>query len=392
MLLALKILNYEPRMNFNRIPRIRTIVSFLLHSFPGWTAINASLACASSKRFAAALVLVFVWSPLFAKVKRHDVVIMKGGDRITGEVKKLQNGILYIQTDYISGSVGVDWLQVESVQSTATFQVVLDNGDRVIGLIEKVPGQDTQGQDFTIRELQGEQHAEAHDVVDIEIQKSSFWRQLTGSFDIGYSLTSGNGQQQENANANIKYLTRRWATEAGIDSSFSGQTGADKTNTQQGQFAFDLFLNHNSFLLALAEFLHSSQQDLELRSTFGGAFGRYLVRGNRSNLRWLAGGVYTHEKFDLALSRPVQGNIEGLVGAQYSWFSFDRTQLQSQVMIFPGLTDLGRVRATTNSNLTIKLPNNFHLSLSMWDNFDSKPPGAAKKNELGISTGFGYSF
>ena len=63
-----------------------------------------------------------------AKVKRQDTVIMKNGDRLTGEVKRLEQGILYIETDYFSGSVGVDWLQVEKVENKATFQIALSDG------------------------------------------------------------------------------------------------------------------------------------------------------------------------------------------------------------------------------------------------------------------------
>jgi hypothetical protein len=55
---------------------------------------------------------------------------MKNGDRLTGEVKRLEQGILYIETDYFSGSVGVDWLQVEKVESKATFQIVLSDGKK----------------------------------------------------------------------------------------------------------------------------------------------------------------------------------------------------------------------------------------------------------------------
>src|SRR6201998_2929580 len=48
-----------------------------------------------------------VVSPAYSigKVKRHDTIIMKNGDRLTGEVKRLEQGIPYIQTDNFSGSV-----------------------------------------------------------------------------------------------------------------------------------------------------------------------------------------------------------------------------------------------------------------------------------------------
>jgi hypothetical protein len=56
------------------------------------------------------------------------------------------------------------------------------------------------------------------------------------------------------------------------------------------------------------------------------------------------------------------------------------------------LTDAGRVRLSTNNELTIKLRNNFHLAFTFWDNYDSRPPTTAKKNALGTSTGIGWSF
>jgi len=83
------------------------------------------------------------------EVKRHDTVIMKNGDRLTGEVKRLENGVLYIKTDYFSGSVGVDWLQVEKVESTATYQIVLTDGNRLTGKISKIEAESAPGKGAT---------------------------------------------------------------------------------------------------------------------------------------------------------------------------------------------------------------------------------------------------
>jgi hypothetical protein len=79
-------------------------------------------------------------------------------------------------------------------------------------------------------------------------------------------------------------------------------------------------------------------------------------------------------------------------GLQYNYVRFNFGDFNSQLLTFPGLTDTGRVRLKTNNSLTIKLRNNFHLAFTFWDNFDSGPPPTAKKNELGISTGIGWSF
>jgi putative salt-induced outer membrane protein YdiY len=339
-----------------------------------------------------ALLIPIASLPLTAKVSRKDVIIMKNGDRLTGEVKKLENGVLYVQTDYFSGSVGMDWLQVERVVSTGGFQVTLRNGERAAGTIEKVSAEDAPRSDFKVHTNRKEVRAAATDVVKIESQKTSFWRQLTGAIDFGYDFTSGNSQTSLSSDANANYLSTKWMAGATFTSSFSGQSQGSKTKLLELQTLDGVFLSHNSYLLGLADFLHSSQQDLNLRVTLGGGYGRYLLRNNHNVLGWLAGTVYTNENFESASGQPAHHNIEALVGLQYQLFRFDRYSMQSQLLVYPGLSDAGRIRTTTKTTFTVKLSNNFHTDFSFWDNFDSRPPFNSKQNELGISNSLGWTF
>ena len=333
--------------------------------------------------------LVFLCFP--AQAKRKDLVIMKNGDHLTGEVKKLEHGVLYVDLDYVSGAVGLDWMQVEQVQSTGGFQVVLKNGDRMSGTIEKVTEAGAPDKDFAIRTAPGEVRAPAQDVVTIESQKQNFWRQLKGAIDFGYNFTSGNSQTSLSADANATYRSTKWLAGAGVDSSFSGQSGGASSNLTEVQTIDGRFLSRSSFLMGLGDFLHSSQQDLSLRTTLGGGYGRYLIRTNHNTLAWLGGAVYTHENFGSG-GQPSAQNVEALLGVQYEMFRFDRYNLQSQVLVYPGLTDGGRIRTTTKTTLSIKLVNNFHTDFSFLDNFDSSPPFNARRNELGISNTLGWTF
>ncbi len=326
-----------------------------------------------------------------AQAKRKDLVIMKNGDRLTGEVKKLEHGILYIDLTYVSGSIGLDWSQVERVQSTGGFQVILKNGKRVSGTIQKKTAAEEPERDFTIHAKQGEVSAASPDVVTVESQKQGFWRQLTGAIDLGVNFSSGNSQTSLSADANANYLSTKWITGASINSSFSGQSGGSTSNLLEVQTLDGRFLNRNSFLMGIGDFLHSSQQDLSLRTTFGGGYGRYLIRTNHNTLALLGGVVYTHENFESS-DQSADQNVEALLGVQYEMFHFDRYNLQSQVLIYPGLTDAGRIRATTKATFSLKLVNNFHIDFSLLDNFDSSPPFNAKRNELGVSNTLGWTF
>jgi hypothetical protein len=164
-----------------------------------------------------------------------------------------------------------------------------------------------------------------------------------------------------------------------------------KTNRYDASVSGQYFLGRNVHLGALLDFLHSSQQDLDLRTTAGGGYGRYLRRSGTSQFRWLGGVVYTKEAYT-SLTQARGGNAEGLIGLAYDSYRFKVGEIHLQVMTFPGLSDVGRIRATTNNALVIRLTNNFHLTFSFWDNYDSRPPVAAKNNELGLSSSVGWAF
>jgi putative salt-induced outer membrane protein YdiY len=348
-----------------------------------------SMACVRRVALIAAF-LASVSSP--SQAKRKDVVVMKNGDHFTGEVKRLRDGLLYVETDYVSGNIGLDWNQVQSVQSTAIYRIVLNNGHRLEGKIEKEPPESGKPDDILIHEASGEVQVASVEVATIDTKKPTFWRQLQGQLDMGYSFTSGNSQSTLNADSSVAYRATGWEAGVVFDSTFNGQSGGSKTNREDLQATSAKFLNRNSYLLGLSDFLHSSQQDLDLRSTLGGGYGRYIKRTTNSNFSWLAGAVYTHEDFNTLVSQPSDQNVEAVLGLQYNVVRFNFGEFDSQLLTFPGLTDSGRLRVTTNNSLTIKLRNNFHLSFTFWDNFDSRPPVTARKNELGISSGIGWSF
>jgi putative salt-induced outer membrane protein YdiY len=340
--------------------------------------------------FLLALLVACSCSP--AQAKRKDVVIMSNGDHFTGQVKRLENGLLFIETDYVSGNIGLDWNQVQSVESTATYRIVLNDGRRLEGKIEKHTVDKEKKEDFVIREATEEEEVPSAEIFSLDTKKPTFWRELQGAIDLGYSFTSGNSQSSLNVDTSAAYQTPKWKAATSFDSTFSGQSGASSTNREDLQTTLTRFLNRNSFILGLSDFLHSSRQDLNLRATLAAGYGRFLKRTTSSSLAWVAGIDYIHESFDTAAGQPSGQSAEAVVGLQYSYVRFNFGEFNSQLLTFPGLSDAGRFRITTNNVVTIKLRNNFHLAFTLWDNFDSRPPVTAKKNELGISSGVGWSF
>jgi putative salt-induced outer membrane protein YdiY len=163
-------------------------------------------------------------------------------------------------------------------------------------------------EDFKVHAPGGDTPLSGTEVVQIESQKQTFWRQLKGSIDLGCNFTSGNNQSCLSTAASAEYAATHWAEGASYNGSYSGQSGGTTTNLFEVQTYGEWSLSRNSYALGLSDFLHSSQQDLSLRTTLGAGYGRYLVRSNQSELRWLIGADYTEANYRSGFAQPTQQN------------------------------------------------------------------------------------
>jgi hypothetical protein len=139
--------------------------------------------------------------------------------------------------------------------------------------------------------------------------------------------------------------------------------------------------------------LHSEQQELSLRSTFGGGIGRRLLQTEHTRLAVIGGAAYTHESYSANASGiQERSNAEALFGLRFSTFRFKTLTIGSNLSVYPSLSDPGRARFVTNGDLKIELIRNLYWSFRAYENFDNKPPVNAPRNDFGASSSLGWSF
>ncbi len=352
----------------------------------------AELLCtALFKRRTLVALTLLVTCPLFAK-RRDDVVIMTNGDKFTGEIKSLQYGELIFKSEYMKDPVYLDWKRVKSLESKDTFIISLTNGKRLTGLVGKDKGSE-DSKDFKI--IVGESAVEvtAADVIAIGQREARFWNQLTGSIDYGFGFASGNKQTNSSLGADVAFRTARNSVQLATTSQFGSQTNAKNTNRFTFDSQYDRLLTERWFAAGLFSLLRSNQQDLTLRSTYGGAFGRKLVQTDRTSLTVLGGAALSHESYiPQPGTEPIHNNAESLLGVTFSTFRFRTLNLRSQTLLFPSLSDPGRLRVSSQSGLRIELIRNFNWNFDLYENYDTRPPISAPKNDLGITTSVGWTF
>ena len=280
----------------------------------------------------------------------------------------------------------MDWSEIETLESDERFQVTLEDGTRLEGRIGR------RGEEFEVIE-DSPVVLMSMDVVAIRQSETSFWVQLEGDIDLGFSFTKADDHRQVTINARIGHVSPAHVAMFRINALSSGREDASSTNRHNGTFTFQRNLSNNWFAVGLFEYLISDEQDLDLRTTVGGGAGRYMIQTNQSTLTATAGIVLNRERFTTDdMSEALQKEIEALTAMTFSIFRFDASEFETRASFYPNLSDIGRYRFDFETSFRLDLIDDLYWNLTFFDNFDSRPPVDAPCNDVGLTSSFGWKF
>ena len=337
-------------------------------------------------RAAAAIAFTVVVSSVVVAQGRTDIVFLANGDRITGEVTRLERGRLEFKTDDV-GTLYLEWDNLRSVVTMRTVEVMTADGRLFLGSLG-------QAADRTIAVVgtEGTVSLQMPDVTQINVIGRGFWRKLDGSIDLGYSYTKSSGVSQLNLNTDT--IWRRPASQARLTAS------ATETQTEGGEAddrasleaAYIRYPWRRWFYVGAARFESNESLGLELRSQVAAGVGPRLVNSNRAQLQ-IGGGLALNDERGVDVE-PVQ-NLEGLLTFQMSYYTYDRpkTNVDITMQYFPSLSNRGRQRLQLDAGVKREFFKDFFLSLNVFDTYDSRPPNPeADTNDVGVVTSIGWTY
>jgi len=335
---------------------------------------------------------MFAFSSLAAAKSLDDIVVLNNGDRMTGEIKSLDHGELKFKSPYMLDPVSLDWPKVARLESKDNYIIVLTNGQVLTARIRLDTTATASEQSFVMNRGTDSIGVKQTEVITIRLADQRFWSQLNGSIDYGFSYTSGNSQYQTQLTISTNYNGEGYVVGADMSSVFSGQSGGESTrrNTFNGKY-WRLF-TRRWFYGGMVEVLSSDQQSLDLRTALAGAVGRTMVQTSRTSLSVFGGIGVARERYSSDQPQPRTTTAESLVGLDFSTFRFRSLDINSRFLVWPSLTEPGRVRMGLNSNFRVELVKDLFWNLNLYENFDSHPLVNAKRNDLGITTSFGWKF
>ena len=321
-----------------------------------------------------------------------DIVVMDNGDRNTGEIKKLEFGVLYLKSDRVADTLKLDWERVVRVQSIARYEFETQFREFFIGTIVADPNQETpRGQLKILLDTGTEVDLIIREIISIREMGRSFFSRINLNLDAGASFTSANKRTQSNINASMSTRRPKHSLALHVSSQFSGEPDTEKTARHEVRFQSSRYLSKKWEFVYLATFLHDNQQELQLRSVAGAGLLRTFYESNRTLFYSLGGAVYTRENyFDLAESD--RNNAEAFGGVGLSSYRFRGSFINSVVFVFASVSDPGRVRVDSLFEWKWSIVGDLYWKVYLVDNYDNRPPIGGINNNLSITTAIGWSF
>jgi hypothetical protein len=318
---------------------------------------------------------------------KTDVVTLGNGDRITGEIDKLDRGRLKFSTDD-AGTLYLEWDKLASLVAARLFEIELGDGTKYLGnLAGSAPRSITvvaSGLSISIPMSR---------VTRITPIGISFWSKIDGSIDAGFSYTRSSGVAQLHLNWNSMY--RRPASTFRTALSLTATEKAeDEGRDDRGSFEAT-YLRYpwkRWFLSVVSRFETNESLGLILRSQVGGAVGPRLVNTNRAQLV-VGGGLVVNDERGVDVE-PTQ-NLEALLMFGWSFFTYDqpKTNLDITTQYYPSLSDPGRQRVQFDAGVKQELFKDFFVSVSGYNTFDSRPPNPTfASNDVGVVLSVGWSY
>lgn len=341
------------------------------------------------------IAVICLTSTMFARDKT-DVLVMKNGDRITCEVKRLEGGILEAGLDYVDGTIAIDWQKVARIESSHLFLVQLEDGSIFAGKVVTPEDLATAPVKIEIEQVGALKPVEvAHEeIVRLTQTSVSFLHRFNGSLALGSQYAKGNSTTQYNVASDLEYEETRWASKVSYNSNLSSSAGADTaTRNQIDLSAYRLLRWKNYFYAGSAGYLQSSVQGIQSQIAVGLGVGAFLKNTNRLKLTVLGAPGWQRTRYvPTASDQSTQDIGVFVISSSLEAFRFKKTRLAATANLMPALTEPGRVFFRANMTYYLKLFGKFDWNFSSYGNWDNRPPGQLSKSDYGSSTGISWSF
>jgi putative salt-induced outer membrane protein YdiY len=327
----------------------------------------------------------------------QQTLVLTNGDRVTGKVDKIDGATWVVK--YLDGEIKVPAGQIQTFSTTVPLGIRLTNG--TIGVL------DTASTRMEIRSADGAVLAigpgdiaaigPANDPAALRAIRiglyspiGRFWGLVAG---FGLSDLSGNSRARAtSANVEIERKTKkdRLNLQGAMHRESSQSPGgvfAQTVGKYFGAARTDITLSGALFIFGETRKERDRFQDLRLRSIYDGGLGLQILSTRKTDLRFSGGGGFRRENYYTAPSS--SGSILVLGGAWKQWVGPMR--LAWQVDWNPRADMIDDYRLRSDASLTATAFKGLGLRVALLDEYSSRPLPGLRKHDRLVTTVLTYA-
>ncbi len=325
------------------------------------------------------------FTPVTDSVK-SDILVLRNGDRVTGEFRQLQRGIVTFKTDAAS-TIYIKWPRVVTARTEKTFEIVMADGSTHLGSLPEL------GEAGRLKILIESRTFDValDSVVEMVRIKKTVWERLDGNVSAGLDFTQQESKLDLNLSTSIDYNVAHNRFGLDLSGTFTRQDAVDDIRRGNAAALYARELSKTWFWAGGADAQSNSQLSLDYAWSIGTGPGRYLVRTNRVMLGSWIGLYYRTEQYEAEDQRTT---LPLSLTTDFQWFVWSglSTDVSSRLVISPILDDSGRWQITFVSSLSRELVSSLYLSIGVTEIYDSRPPAEANKNDFSFTSSLGWTF
>jgi len=347
----------------------------------------ARLAACGPTRFvlAPALVAGLAFS-CAAWADKSDIILFKNGDRLTGEVKTLDRGKVSFDTN-ATGVIKVEWDDIEQLYSNTTFEVVLDDGERLYGSLAET----TRHNEIRLQTESTALDLPIATVVRMTPIKGTVIDRMQMSVDVGYSLAKANKLEQSNLGYDFSYREEKRLITFSFDGSTSSSENDPPSTRVFTNLGYRRFLDNLTWdPFAVGQLERNDELGIDRRVSVGGGMSRWLRDTNSSRIAFGGGLIRSWE--DANGVAETKEDTEALVAMNFEWFRYDEPELDvsTKFTLYNRLSGSREPRGNLDVNFKWEIFKDFYWSFSVYYTFDQQRETGAATTDYGSFVSFGW--
>lgn len=310
-----------------------------------------------------------------------DEVRMKNGDRLTGEIIRMEKDLLFFRTTYAEEKLSISWQEVDCIASDRTIPAEFNNHEFLIGKISCPESGKIQVESSVLGKSNPTPLSQL-----LAVNPATY----SGVFNLGGSLNSGNTDTKGLNVATrfqVKTHKHRFTVEAKYN--YGEASGVTTVRNSSGSLKYDFFTSKNIYSYAHSLTEQDSFANLNLRNTEGLGFGYQFFDTRLLTLFTEAGISYFNEDVKIGDDKR---DAAGRWAAGFEWEAVPK-----RLKLFH--RQEGYYRSNVNA-LVLKTEQGFRIPLldrvaanfELDYRFNSSPETGKERSDLSMILGFTYEY